>query len=319
MTYMKDSNPLSTTESESDISFGVLTLASPSDYLKAIGLALSLRASNPGVPIAVACSRKFHHILRPYFDYVIEEDSSLRGFEHKVHLDEYTPFKTTFFLDADVLVFKPLKPYVELWSDPVYAAQGWYETHGFSTFGLDRAAILKKFGKERFTVIEGAGHACFRTPESKPMFDLARTITANYKEYAGDLQYADEDAVAIAMTMLDMPPAPFSNFFSRYLSGKPGTIEIDSAHARCRFIWRDDNQPFEPCMMHFAANESPIPYTRELMRLFRSKGVSTKGLLGLGLHDFWHSSLKSAVRARLELVKKIFVKQMPPEDAQQMS
>ena len=291
-----------------DTSFGVLTLASPSDYLKAIGLALSLRASNPGVPIAVACSKKLHHHLQPHFDYVIEEQSGLRGFEHKVHLDEYTPFQTTFFLDSDVLVFKPLKPYVELWGNPIYAAQGWYETYGFSTFGLDRAAVLRKIGRERFTVIEGAGHACFRTPESKELFDLARKITANYKEYAGDLQYADEDAVAIAMTMLDMPPAPFSDFFSRYLSGKPGTIEIDSSRARCRFIWRDNNLPFEPCMMHFAANESPIPYTRELMRLFRNNGVPTDGLLGLGMYDFWHSSFKSALRSRLDSVKKIFAK-----------
>ena len=308
MTSTNDPKSMFAAGSNHDTSFGVLTLASPSDYLKAIGLALSLRTSNPGVPLAVASSRKLHYYLAPHFDYVIEEQSALRGFEHKVHLDEYTPFKTTFFLDSDVLVFKPLKPYVELWDNPVYAAQGWYETYGFSTFGLDRAAILKKTGKERFTVIEGAGHACFRTPESKPMFDLARTITANYKEYAGDLQYADEDAVAIAMTMLDMPPAPFSDFFSRYLSGKPGTIEIDSAHARCRFIWRDNNQPFEPCMMHFAANESPLPYVRELMRLFRSKGVPTGGLLSLGLNDFWHSSFKSAVRARLDSLKKFFVK-----------
>ena len=319
MTPTKDSTLMSTPEPNRDTSFGVLTLASPSDYLKAIGLALSLRASNPGVPIAVACSRKFHHILQPYFDYVIEEQSGLRGFEHKVHLDQYTPFKTTFFLDSDVLVFKPLKPYVELWGDPVYAAQGWYETYGFSTFGLDRAGILKKIGKERFTVIEGAGHACFRTPESKEMFNLARVITANYKDYAGDLQYADEDAVAIAMTMLDMPPAPFSDFFSRYLSGKPGTIEIDSANARCRFIWRDNNRLFEPCMMHFAANESPIPYTRELVRLFRSKGVSTDGLLSLGLYDFWHSSFKSAVRARIDAFKKIFARQNPQADARHPS
>ena len=302
-----------------DTSFGVLTLASPSDYLKAIGLALSLRASNPGVPTAVACSKKFHRILQPYFDYVIEEQADLRGFEHKVHLDEYTPFKTTFFLDSDVLVFKPLKPYVELWGNPVYAAQGWFETYGFSTFGLDRAAILKKIGRDRFTVIEGSGHACFRTPESKEMFDLARVITANYTDYAGNIQYADEDAVAIAMTMLDMPPAPFSDFFSRYLSGKPGTIEIDSARARCRFIWRDNNQPFEPCMMHFAANESPIPYTRELLRLFRIYKVPTDGLLRLGLTDFWHSSLKSEVRARIDSIKKIFVRQNSQTNARHPS
>jgi len=291
-----------------DTSFGVLTLASPSDYLKAIGLALSVRASNPGVPVAVACAKRFHPLLQPYFDFVIEENPSLRGFEHKMHLDEYTPFETTFFFDADVLVFKPLKPYVELWGNPVYTAVGRLETGGFSTFGLDRAAVLKRIGYEQLSEIGGAGHACFRKPESKELFDLARTITANYKDYAGDIVFADEDAMAIAMTMFHLPPAPYGDFFSRYLSAKPGTMELDSSRAHCRFIWHDNNLPFEPCMMHFAANESPIPYTRELIRLFRRNGVPTDGLVGLGIYDLWHSTFKSAVRERVESFQKIFAR-----------
>lgn len=294
--------------SSNDTSFGVLTLASPSDYLKAIGLSLSVRASNPGVPLAVASSKKFHPILKPHFDYVIEELPGLRGFQHKIHLDQYTPFQTTFFFDSDVLVFKPLKPYVELWGNPAYSAVGWYETSGFSTFGLDRATVLKKIGHDRLTVIDGAGHACFNTPESKELFDLARKITANYRDYAGDIRFADEDVMAIAMTILGLPPAPRGDFFSRYLSGKPGTIELDSSRARCRYIWRDDNQPVEPCMMHFAANESPMPYTRELIRLFRNNGVRTDGLLSLGLYDLWHSSFKIAVRSKVESFKQIFAK-----------
>ncbi|OYV43651.1 MAG: hypothetical protein B7X10_06355, partial [Burkholderiales bacterium 21-58-4] len=56
--------------------FGVLTLATPNDHLKAIGLALSLRVSNPGVPTAVACSPAVGSLLEPYFDHVIAEDPS---------------------------------------------------------------------------------------------------------------------------------------------------------------------------------------------------------------------------------------------------
>ena len=92
-----------------DTSFGVLTLASPNDCLKAIGLSLSLKASNPGVPTAVACSPKLKAALSPFFDFVIEERPGLRGFVHKVYLDEYTPFDTTFFLDSDILLFPALE------------------------------------------------------------------------------------------------------------------------------------------------------------------------------------------------------------------
>jgi hypothetical protein len=62
------------------MAFGILTLATPDNYRKAIGLALSLRVSNPGVPTAVACSPKLHATLAPYFDRLIDEDPTLRGF-----------------------------------------------------------------------------------------------------------------------------------------------------------------------------------------------------------------------------------------------
>ena len=77
------------------MSFGILTLATPSDYLKAIGLALSLKVSNPGVPLAVACHPRIKPLLAPHFDFVIDEQPDIRGFAHKVYLDYYTPFEKT--------------------------------------------------------------------------------------------------------------------------------------------------------------------------------------------------------------------------------
>jgi len=283
--------------STNDTSFGILTLASPSDYLKAIGLALSLKASNPGVPTAVACSPKLKAKLAPYFDYVIEERPGLRGFVHKVYLDEYTPFDTTFFFDSDVLVFRPVRPYVEAWGNPVYSACGRYHSGGISAFGLDREAVLKKIGFTELVIIDGAGHACFQKKAGRELFDLAREITANYKDYAGDIPYADEDVIDIAMTMLRLQPSPYTQFFSRYLSAVPGTLEMDSRRAFCRYISTETNEPFIPCMMHFAAKEAPIAYTRELMRLFRANGVSTKGLARLGMSDLWLNRFKPWLRS----------------------
>ena len=113
--------------------FGILTLATPDDYRKAIGLALSLRVSNPGVPTAVACSPKLSTRLAPYFDRVIDEDPTLRGFVHKVHLDRYSPFDDTFFFDSDVLVFRDLKPKVPNQADSGRrGTQVSYETAGKS-------------------------------------------------------------------------------------------------------------------------------------------------------------------------------------------
>src|SRR6185437_1922890 len=128
------------------MSFGVLTLATRDDHKKAIGLALSLRTSNPGVPIAVACSQDVERLVGSYFDHVVEEDPSLRGFMHKLHLDRYSPFKETFFFDSDVFVFRSLTEVIERWQGQPYAACGNYISDGVSPFGLDRRAILEKIG-----------------------------------------------------------------------------------------------------------------------------------------------------------------------------
>jgi len=273
------------------MSFGILTLATPSDYRKAIGLALSARVSNPGVPIAVACSPKLRPLLEPYFDHVIDENPALRGFEHKVHLDKYSPFEDTFFFDSDVLLFKSLSKIVEEWSHQPYTACGGYRNEGLGSFGL-----LKKLGKENFVEIGGAGHGYFRKPGCQTIFDLAREITANYKEYAGDIKYADEDVINIAMTMLGLVPAPGHNFFSRYLSATPGTLEMDATNGTCNFVAQHSGLPTAPCMMHFAANEAPFPYAHQLHRLFRKNGVSTRGLYKAAMIDFYDLEIRPRLK-----------------------
>ncbi len=280
-----------TPASAADTSFGILTLATPNDYLKAIGMALSARVSNPGVPIAVACSPGVGSLVEKYFDYVIEEKKGLRGFVHKMYLDEYSPFQETFFFDADVLLFKSVMPYVEQWRQYPYAACGKYQSTGKSTFGMDRAEMLRKTGKERLVVIDGAGHAYFRKPDCGVVFDAARDVTARHKEFMGDIQFADEDVMDVVMTKLDIPPMPFNDFFSRHVSARPGTMKMDATTATCEFIYQDTGLPMSPCMMHFAANEAPFPYHYQLHKLFRKFDVAVPGLWRSALDDFYEGSI----------------------------
>lgn len=278
------------------MSFGVLTLATPKDYLKAIGLALSLRVSNPGVPVAVACSPRVGRLVEPYFDYVVEEDPELRGFVHKVHLDRYTPFEETFFFDSDVLVFRPLAEILPEWQRHPYTACGIYGSGGTSSFGLRREPLLARLGRQRLVQIDGAGHAYFRKPDCHRVFALAREITANYRDYAGDIPYADEDAMDIVMTILDLPPMPPGEFFSRHCSGRRGSIEMDASQGICRFVAATTGEVQRPHMMHFAGNEAAFAYARQLRRLFRRFGVDSRGLLGAALEDFYVREIKWPIR-----------------------
>ena len=290
------------------MNFGVLTLATQNDYLKAIGLSLSLRVSNPDIPTAVAFSGKIRDKLEPYFDHVIEQDASWVGFAQKVNLDKYSPFELTIFFDSDILVFRELWPFLETWGGYPYAVCGLYQTSGFSDFGLDRKAMLQRLNKDRFVVIDGAGHGLFRKPDCFEVFEKAREITLNFQEYVGNIRYADEDVIAIVMTAMDIPPVPYGDFFSRYLSAVPGTLDMDARIGRCKFIAADTGKLCEPCMMHFASNEAPIAYTMQLIKLFNHFGVPTDGLFRLGVEDFYDRHIKLPLHIQKSKFKGLFSK-----------
>ena len=271
--------------------FGILTLATPNDYKKAIGLALSVRVSNPGVPIAVACSARVRPLVAPYFDHIVEERPGLRGFVHKVYLDEYSPFEETMFFDSDVLVFKSVLPYVQTWRQHAYTAAGRYDSKGKSAFGMDRPEMLRQLGKQTMVVIDGAGHAFFRKPACTEIFDAARDVTARHKEIMGGIPYADEDVMDYVMTMFDIPPMPRPDFFSRHSSAKPGTLRMDATKGICEFIFQDTGEVMHACMMHFAADEAPFSYHYQLHKLFRKFGVAAPGLWRDAIHDFYKRSI----------------------------
>jgi hypothetical protein len=285
------------------VTFGILTLATSNDYRKALGLALSVRVSNPGVPVAVACPSKLRPLLLPYFDHVIEKDPSLHGYVHKLHLDRYTPFDETFYFDSDVLVFRSLNEVLDEWRGQAYTACGNYLSDGATAFGLDRRTVLKTIGRDKLVHIDGAGHCYFRKPECKAVFDLARHIIANYQDYGlvsigigrsaiGDLKFADEDVIDIAMTILNLRPIPHGNFFSRYCSGKEGSVAMNAAKGKCQFVATTSGHIQQPHIMHFAAREAPFVHAMQLRQLFNSFGVSTSGLLRVAISDYYVAQIK---------------------------
>lgn len=290
------------------MSFGILTSAIKADYLKAIGLSLSLRITNPGIPLAIVCPKNIRHLVEPYFSYVVDEDPNFKGFEHKINIDRYSPFEETLFLDSDILVFRDVKPFLATWGNLPYTACGHYVVDGFSSFGLNIKDALKSLGKEKFVQIEGVGHGLFRKPECISFFDKAREVTKNYRQYAGDAKYADEDAVSIVMTMMDYGPAPWDEFFSRYFNAKPGTMQMNAVKGECTFIHLDTGKPYSPCTMHFARDEAAFPYTWQLYKLFRHFDVPTKGLFRFALTGFYKRDIKLRLHWYKNKLKKLLGK-----------
>ena len=206
---------------------GVITLAIPKDYKKAIALALTLKEHTPKLPISIVCPEVLKSEVEPFFDQVIIERSDLKGFEHKLYLDEYSPYEKTFFFDADILIIKDIMPIIDKWVGSAYAVRGKLATKGVSSFGLDREHTLALLKKEQFSVIDGAGHAYFEKPACKEVFDLARVILTEYPKYQAD-RFADEDALGIAMTILGISPKENDGFLGSPCCSINNSFKIDS-------------------------------------------------------------------------------------------
>jgi len=242
------------------------------DWHKAIGLSLSLRRRCPGLPIAAVASPALQERLKPYFDFVVNERPDVRGFAHKLYLEEYSPFTKTLFVDADMLVMRDLRLLMEQWSGCGFTARGRLLDGGVSNFNLDRRAILDRLGKDRFSCVDGAGHYYFERPACYAVFSRAREILSDYGRWAPGARVADEDLIGIVMTERDIPPFACKKQvvgFIKAIRGRP--IEFDVLKGRCSYTDLAGDH-VEPFLLHFPANMSPITYHGMLQVLSRTGG-----------------------------------------------
>ena len=214
--------------------FGFLTLAIKKDYKKAIALSLRIRQLMPGIPIAVVCPSFLHDNLSPFFDTVITEYPNLRGFEHKLYLDKYSPFEKTFFLDADILMIREIGDYI---------------AH-----------------------IGGVGHAYFEKPACERVFNEAREIAANYTVFKAE-RLADEDVMGIAMSKLDIRPKDNKSFLGSPWAAVNNSFKIDVNNNFCSYEDAIFGK-VSPAIIHFPSMGKPLTYAREMRKIFRKNGLS---------------------------------------------
>ncbi len=259
-----------------EIDYGILTICYDKDYIKAIGLALSLELTNYGVKRAVIAPQHLLSQLAPFFDILIPERTDLKGFEHKIYLDEYTPFENTFFLDADMLAFKNFQAIFKKWKNEKFIAQGCYSDSTFiSTFGLDSNFVLNTLGKELLVNTSGAGHSFFKKSEASLYFDEARLVKENYSYYGDNLRFADEDAMNIALTKLGGKVHEGERFMGMPCHALNSKIDISVVQSICSY--NDELYGVvSPCVMHFAARQATLLYIMQLISIFSYYKISSK-------------------------------------------
>ena len=244
---------------------GILTSATDRDYKKAIGLSLSLKNSGNFYNTAVVCNKRIASKLSKYFNEIIIERSDIRGFTHKLYLDQYSPYDRTLFLDADILAFKKLNYIFDKLSGIPYAARGFFVNGGKSSFGFDRDEVLKDINKTRLVCIDGAGHAYFEKPQCHKVFDTAREIMINYAKYTSG-HLADEDIMGVAMTIHNLNPFENDQVVGSPWHAVKKSLHMDINSNTIRYVDKISGET-SPCIIHFMDKATPFLYAVQLVKL----------------------------------------------------
>jgi hypothetical protein len=255
---------------------GVLTLAyGPDPYIRmAEGVARSIRLRNPEARLAVVTDRDSAS-LRRCFDVIIPlEPRYGPGLAQKLHLDLYSPFQRTLYLDSDCLVFRD----IELL---------WNQFRGFEGLGLfgvplapgelhyaitDQKRFLAELGLSRM-IMTNTGVLYFdASPDTTKAFETARALATR-----GDALglrrhpvgfFNDEPIFGAVVELLGLPfisdiedPA-----FTLACFGTDGMAGIDVRHGRSRHV--SAGRTFAPVAIHFnIESQHSAIYDRELRRL----------------------------------------------------
>lgn len=287
---------------------GVLTMCYDADWQKAIAMRFTLKARCPHLPVAVVAPLSLRPRIEPYFDFFIEEKPGIRGFRHKLYLDEYSPFERTFFLDADMFVMRDLRELMEEWAGSGFAVRGRPRTGGISSFGLDRKRIMDRLGKQEFYCVGGAGHYYFEKPACAPIFERAREVLNDYASWAPGARVADEDIFGIVMTERGHAPIRSKQIVGFVNAAKPETLDFDPLQGRCSYTDLDGDD-LQPYLMHFPRNMTPWTYHKMMRRICLTfDGPAGIPWRRLGAKEFLNHAvwwgLKERVRGIKGLIRK---------------
>lgn len=255
--------------------FGILTIAQGEKrYINmAKMLALSLKINDPNIRRAVVTDapddefRGFYDICIPY------EPAYGKGLNQKLHLDKYSPFDETLFIDSDCLAVKPLGPAVALCSEHLFAVFGDQVTSG--EWYMDVAAMCKKFGCPSLPMFNGGTYYFKGSETATKIYNQARKLKENYTEngFTGFRNSINEEPViAVAMALNHVEAIDDRGTGMRTPIGIEGPLTIDVLKQKSRF--NKQGEIVEPAIVHFSGGyANAFHYRRESAKLKLAAGA----------------------------------------------
>ena len=264
------------------MAFGIVTIVEGDFYARmAKALALSLNLHCPEIPKAVICSKKYIDQLNSYYSLCIpieKQRGTVSGFEQKLHLDFYSPFDETLYLDCDSLAYKSLNFIPKLYSEQDIGYVGKKTTNGI-WYNVSIEDLCRSFNLKYLIQAQG-GFLFFRKRElCQKFFSLARnyhqqSLTLGVPEWSwrGKNIFSDEIAIGLSLSECGIEPIEDRGTTMRYPMGLRGRPILDVINSKCILEsessdYSNDNCIVEPAIFHFCTWHNNSIYTRERIKL----------------------------------------------------
>jgi hypothetical protein len=252
---------------------GTITLAfgAPRYLEMAKSLARSLKLHAPLIPRAVVTDsddvelrRLFTHVIpyRPEFG------SNVR---QKLHIDLYSPFAETLFIDSDCLVLGNLESFWKAFAGQYFGALGSRVLRrGDTDRYLDVNRILDRYSIQGLPKFNGGVYYFRRSDQTARFFELAREILSgsddlHFRQFRRDGP-ADESIFSVAMALkgLEMTSMGTGGMWTPIESR--GGLTLNVMKGFCSFT--KEGRKVTPEIIHFAGEYAAcFAYPRECARL----------------------------------------------------
>jgi hypothetical protein len=263
---------------------GVLTLAFGKprfiEQVKSLGRSMQLHA--PRTETAIVTDSKDPE-LKELFTQVIpyrpEFGSSVR---QKLHLNLYTPFDQTLFVDSDCLLLGNLERFWTAFAGQAFGVPGFeFVQRGETDPYLDVDFALDHFGLEQLPKFNGGTYYFDSSDKAAHFFATARELLANWKE----LRFAefrrdgpaDEPIISVAMAIHGLGPTSMGTGGMYTPTAYSGPLHLDVLKGTCSF--KKKGRMVAPEIIHFAGEYAfCFVYPRESARLLKYFGGKPSSL-----------------------------------------
>ncbi|NJR57506.1 MAG: hypothetical protein HC769_00780 [Cyanobacteria bacterium CRU_2_1] len=241
------------------------------EMAKALGRSLALHS--PDIPRAIVTDRQDDKELAALFDQFIpfkpEYGSNLR---QKIHLDQYSPYQRTLFIDSDCIVVRDLHFVFERFEGRNFGVVGgkYHLKPGDKDPYFNVDYILQHFKLEKLPKFNGGIYYFDDSDVARSVFNTAQEISQDFEqlgfsEFRGDGPN-EEPILATAMELHQQTMLQDHGEIMRTPVGLRGPLDIDVLEGRCAF--KKGTQVVSPAIIHFAYiwNDHPI-YYREVQKL----------------------------------------------------